>query len=223
MIFVHLTDIRNADKIRKSGLLLGNRNAKYSYGEGVFCVPAVLLNRYDQGRERKRYPDGSWQELVQQARPAGTGLMWKWWTKFKGIRRPAAVYFRVPKRLWPADLFIYVEPDQAVKFALECKKQGVFPPDSKFRESTPDVELELRPQDEAHLGRLLAIATQVGLTLRSWPSGIDLQVVFRRPIPATCIRRIVPLSQKNVDFKKRKTGKKTIERGVRSSDGYEEE
>lgn len=211
MVFVHLTDIRNADKIRKSGLLLGNRDAQYKYGEGVFCVPAAMLERYDQEKNNKLLPNGSYLTMDQQTRPSSTALFWKWWTKRKKIRRPAAVYFRVSKEFWPADLYIYLEQGKGLPFIAECARRGL-PIQTKTYGATYTglqlgyyaIDFNVLVNSAVHLGKVLKIYQEVGNTL-TWPESWDLQLVFRRAIPASCILRIVPLSQRNVDFKRRKT------------------
>lgn len=191
-------------------MLPGNRDAEYKYGEGVFCVPAAMLERYDQGKNNKLLPDGTYQTIDQHSRPSSTALFWKWWTKRKKIRRPAAVYFRVSKEFWPADLYLYLERGKGLPFIAECAKRGL-PIHTKTYGATYTglqlgyyaIDFNVLVKSAVHLGKVLKIYQEAGNTL-TWPDSWDLQLVFRRPIPATHILRIVPLSRRNVDFKERK-------------------
>lgn len=226
MLFVHLTDIRHADSIRKKGLLVTAGIYAWRYGRGVFCVPLMNLQRLDQGNTKRfRFKKDSVPDWIpkglkpeegvldntvvffkakQGRRPSSTVRMWQWWMKEKKIRRPAAVFFRVPSSAWPGVLFLDLGFEGPM-FMKACKARRVWVNEGEYDfylgVGAPIYEFRTPVYDERHLGKVMEVYN--ALMTATYPKDI-IQLMFETPIPPKYIDRIVPLSQTNWAFREKK-------------------
>lgn len=209
MLFVHLTDVRNVPRIRKNGLRLAGDDSR----KGIYCVPLLEIAQVREMSADSASPESGMRWWNEATTVRSTLRLWKWLMRQKRYPRPVAVVFKAPNPAWPADLYLHFprEDPFAEKFLAWCNQRQI--PTTHLQSSylsqevnTPFVHgcCHLQVTGEAHLGQLLSGFINTGN--RQWIDGLHdpFEVVFHQRIPGKFIHRIVPLSQTNAAFRKRK-------------------
>ncbi|MBX3327358.1 MAG: hypothetical protein KF682_15790 [Nitrospira sp.] len=202
MLFVHLTDVRNVARIKRHGLRTEG-GSDFCHA-GVFCVPLVQM---EQEREVNECPTDKLPATIRS-----TALLWKFWMKDKRPRRgrPVAIIFKVPKGHWPAELTLEFRRGRGALFYRRCITRDVamilpnaIHPDSvEWLKEVGNGPWHLLVAGESHLKQLLREYEQTGT--KPFPGDL-FQLLFYKPIPSRCIQRIIPLDQRNIAFKQRKS------------------
>lgn len=186
MKFVHLTDRAAARGIRRSGLRLG-RDLR---GRGVCCMPLMLLPYASPRSEADE------DEADVTSAPLSSSRTWR-----RILGRPAvAVVFQPGAAQWPADLQLFVPSRARAALARRAAELGddvrlleVEREPAGWMAEDPAHQCSFRIERPRAMGRLLSAYFELR-PLPLWaPGDISVEVVFRKPIPAACIQRIVPL------------------------------
>jgi len=200
MLFVHLTDVRNVPRIKKHGL----RTEGKADRRGVFCVPLIQM---EQDRWVDDYPTNLLPTTIRS-----TALLWKFWMKDKRPQhgRPVAIFFKVPREHWPAEVTLEFTGGRGALFFRECSERQIemilpnpIHPDSvEWLKEVGNGPWHLIVSRESHLKQLLREYERTGTK----PSSGDLfQVLFYKPIASRFIQRIIPLDQRNHKSRERKS------------------
>jgi len=205
--FVHLAPREAVGRIRHNGLRLGGGRE----GRGVYAVPLVMMRRL-----KEKDPDGG--EEYDITDPVSTAAIWRAvlftacarWSR-RGLR-PVAVVFELPKRFWPVDFYLQMWGDTSIRVVSALQERPIPDLDMSPRDWDWAVgcivehygfTLHSRPRTPAALGALLHYYQSAGGVARGLFSD-EIEAVIREPIPASAIRRLVPLSQTNVEAKRRR-------------------
>jgi hypothetical protein len=201
MKFVHLSTQPNINKIRKSGLHMGDGRR----GRGVYAVPLMMLER-----------EGSWSaddKSSDQSVPLTSSTLWKWLVKHdRSNGRAIAVVFELPSRFWPVNVRLEVSNKFAREFLTrisssppaECLiSDDIFDYVYAELEQHEFTDFDCEVLTHKGLGHLLNLYKESGA--RPWVrNDQSIEIIIRSPIPSSCIGRIVPLYQRNIIFKKKK-------------------
>jgi hypothetical protein len=183
----------------RNGLRLGAGRR----GRGLYCVPLFEL----------RYPDQvnwNWPPASRARRPLSeprsSAHLWRWMGAGAAHRRhTAVVVFEALAAAWPADLYLLAPGRRgramvslARELELEFERE---PPQLDYRAgrwggAAAAIPGDLRvcvPNVRA-LGRLLAaFKPRIEASADLYEHLTALELVFRAPQPARCIRKVVPL------------------------------
>lgn len=198
MKFVHLTT-----RVRVAAILAnGIRKGRGRRGVGTYAVPLVML----------RFPDPANQDPGRrtpiQSQPRTSAHLWRWWRK----RDRAAIVFEAPAHAWPADLYLLVPRGMHRSVRANARALGL--PSQReprvvgLEKPFLSGDLHIVVQDARSLGKVLRPFLARIDRLDSWEIRTAVEVVFRAPIPANCIRRVATREQTS-------TGKKILRGGRR--------
>jgi hypothetical protein len=196
MRFVHLAPRASVAAIRRNGLRLGDGQR----GRGVYAVPFFEIRR-----ETSKAPDED-TGGVDVSVPLSSTTIWRFlFDRDYGRSRPVAVVFSVPPRCWPIDVFLEVAPLGAERFLAgleDALDEGlaVTPDTLAFVRDAARLgyspELSAVIGSDVALGKLLHLWMASGVTVRSRYHEL-IEVVIRKPVPASAIERLLSLSVTN--------------------------
>jgi len=181
MKFVHLCGAGAVDKIRRVGLRMGDGD----FGRGVYCVPRVLLpRRSEHGPSNPVTSASLWKPIWKDP---GDASRW----------RKHAVVFVPPASAWPMSLHLEIRGEEIESFVRALETVQAVPDLSptdlaaarRARARGSELVFALELPDSRAVGFWMHLYRSSGCT----PSVESVQAVFREPIPARWIRRILPL------------------------------
>ena len=205
MKFVHLTPRKNIALIKRNGIRRGTGRR----GKGVYAMPLIMLSRDIDLRPREI--DGK--EIVSAPISAS-----RFWTRLFSINsqrwgtKAAAIVFSMPEHGWPVRLYIGLPSDVGIGVLDWMKKDP-----GRLRLVSEDdfykckeafakgwgAEVEMKVDSARLLGGLLHAYRASGGSAVCFD---DIELVIDTPIPSSCIERIVPLYQRNKEFRVKRAG-----------------
>lgn len=193
MKFVHLTPQPNIGRIKRNGIHCGGGRR----GRGVYAVPLMMMQQVTCTDDDRIIPSD----------PRSSTTLWQWLSSGQQRHRNlAAVLFKSTQDHWPADLYVDIGPTIGVKWinALQACDIKVGDDEINFVENANlegyGANLHVSVLHESALGAAIWRIQQAGFT--TWASCDDsIEIVFRSPIRASLIDRIVPLYRTNKQFK----------------------
>ena len=124
------------------------------------------------------------------------------WRSLSSGRPPVAVVFQPRAAQWPADVYLWVPVRARAVFGRTVARLGedvrlthVEREPSGWLGEDPAHSHSFRVERPRALGRLLASYFALRPVPMKALGDISVEIVFRKPIPPTCIHRIVPLAR----------------------------
>lgn len=209
MRFVHIAPQSSVSAIRKRGLRLARAavaRTRANNARAVFAVPLAWL----QLRHATSTCDGDYRRESVAPR-FSSGLLWKWLMSQRGNHRAIAVVFELPASHWPITLSFELDATNSAKVvpALASELGRDLQVDAEelahARRFAQQGRYEMRATvpDESVLGRLIhGYASGGGVPLTG---AYMIQALIEKPVPARCIKKLIPLDQTSKKFKERKS------------------